>query len=241
MTEPALEIAALTRDFGRRRAVDGLTLRVEPGEIFGFLGPNGAGKTTTIRCMLGLIRPSSGDVRLFGKSIATSRVAALEGVGSLVEGPALHESLSARDHLRACRYLVGAEVPDPQLEQVLEAVGLGDRADDRAGTFSRGMKQRLALATAMLGRPRLLVLDEPTDGLDPIGTVEIRRLLKRLRDGGTTIFLSSHLLAEVEATCDRIALLDRGKLRASGTVAEVKGNGSLEDFFLAVVEASPAR
>jgi ABC-2 type transport system ATP-binding protein len=240
VSEPALSLDDLTRDFGARRAVDGVTMRVEQGEIVGFLGPNGAGKTTTIRCLLGLARPTSGDARIFGKSVVRERLAALEGVGSLVENAAIHETLSARDHLRAAAYFVGKPVPDAEIDGALATVGLADRASDRAASFSRGMKQRLALATALLGSPRLLVLDEPTDGLDPIGTVEIRKLLKRLRDGGATIFLSSHLLPEVEATCDRIAVLDRGKLRAFGSVAELKGNGSLEDFFLGVVEANGA-
>lgn len=238
--EPALEILRLTRQFGARRAVDELELRVERGEIFGFLGPNGAGKTTTIRCVLGLARPTSGDIRIFGRSVISERTEALAGVGSLVEGPALYEGLTALDHLRAAARYVGTPVSESQITEILGSVGLGDRGSDRASTFSRGMKQRLALATALLGEPRLLILDEPTDGLDPIGTVEIRRLLKSLKSRGATVFLSSHLLSEVEATCDRIALLDRGKLRACGSVAEVKGNQSLEEFFLGVVAGGVA-
>ena len=235
MEEPAIQIDGLTRNFGRRRAVDDVTLRVDRAEIFGFLGPNGAGKTTTIRCMLGLAKPTSGDVRLFGRSVARDRIAALEGVGSLVEGPALYSHLHAVDHLRACAFHVGDGVElDPHL--ALAEVGLADRAEDRVSTLSRGMKQRLAVATALLGRPRLLVLDEPTDGLDPLATVEMRRMFRRLRDRGVTLFLSSHLLAEVSATCDRVAVLDRGQLRAVGTVAALTADRSLEDFFLATVE-----
>jgi ABC-2 type transport system ATP-binding protein len=238
--EPAIELENLTRDFGRRRAVDALNLRIEAGEIVGFLGPNGAGKTTTIRCLLGLAKPTHGDARIFGKSVAREPLAALDGVGSLVEGAAIYDGVSARDHLRAAAFFVGKEVPPAEIDAALAAVGLADRARDRATEFSRGMKQRLALATALLGNPRLLVLDEPTDGLDPIGTVEIRKLLKRLRDGGATVFLSSHLLHEVEATCDRVAVLDGGKLRAVGSVGELKGDRSLEEFFLGVVEARGA-
>jgi ABC-2 type transport system ATP-binding protein len=240
MTAPAIELTGLTRDFGKRRAVDGLTLRVEPGEIFGFLGPNGAGKTTTIRCLLGLARPNSGDAKIFGRSVVTDRVAALEGVGALVEGPALYSHLSAIDHLSAAAYLVPGS-GNGELGGLLEQVGLGDRAGDRVSTFSRGMKQRLAIATALLGSPRLLVLDEPTDGLDPLGTVEIRRLLGSLRDRGVTVFTSSHLLAEVEATCDRVAVLDRGRLKAVTTVASIAGDRSLEDYFLSIVETRAGR
>jgi len=240
MSAPAIELDGLTRDFGRRRAVDGLTLRVEAGEIFGFLGPNGAGKTTTIRCLLSLAHPTSGDARIFGRSVVRERLAALEGVGALVEGPALYEHLSAIDHLRAAAFLVPG-VAEESLEPLLAEVGLADRAGDRVSTFSRGMKQRLAIATALLGSPRLLVLDEPTDGLDPLGTVEVRRLLGRLRDRGVTVFASSHLLAEVEATCDRVAVLDQGKLRAVATVSSLTGDRSLEDYFLSIVEPRAGR
>ncbi|MBI3819225.1 MAG: ABC transporter ATP-binding protein [Planctomycetes bacterium] len=225
----------MTRDFGRRRAVDALTLRVETGEIFGFLGRNGAGKTTTIRCLLGLARPKAGDARIFGNSIIHNRLAALEGVGALVESAALYDWLNARDHLRSCAALAGPETNDDKIYQLLRDVGLEGRERDRITTFSRGMKQRLALATALLGKPRLLVLDEPTDGLDPIGTVDIRKLLKQLRDRGVTIFLSSHLLPEVEATCDRVAILDGGKLLAVSSVADLKENHTLEDFFIKTV------
>jgi ABC-2 type transport system ATP-binding protein len=235
MPSAAIEFENLTRDFGARRAVDGVSLRVEPGEIVGFLGPNGAGKTTAIRCLLGLAKPTSGSARIFGSEAARDRAQALRGVGSLVEGAALFDHLSARDHLRAAAFYVGEPAPNAQIEDCLQRVGLADRAGDRASTFSRGMKQRLALATALLGDPRLLVLDEPTDGLDPLGTVEIRKLLKALRDKGATIFLSSHLLPEVEAICDRIAILDKGKLRAFGAISQLKGDQSLEEFFLGVV------
>lgn len=241
MTAPAIEFMNLTRDFGKRRAVDSLHLRVEPGEIFGFLGRNGAGKTTTIRCLLGLARPTAGDARIFGNSIITDTVRALEGVGALVEGAALYDSLCAADHLRAASWLAGTgvnnNITNSAIEELLNTVGLGGRGGDRVSTFSRGMKQRLALATAMLGTPRLLILDEPTDGLDPVGTVEIRILLKKLRANGTTIFLSSHLLAEVHATCDRVAILDQGKLKTVTNVADIDKNMSLEDYFLQVIGA----
>lgn len=231
MNPPAIEFLQLTRNFGARRAVDSLTLSVGVGEIFGFLGRNGAGKTTTIRCLLGLAKPTSGDVKIFGRSIVTDRIAALDGVGALVENAAVYDYLSARDHLHACARLVNVPAGSDRIQQILGAVGLSDRAADRVATFSRGMKQRLAIATAMLGDPKLLILDEPTDGLDPVGTVEIRNLLKTLRGRGTTIFLSSHLLPEVEATCDRVAILELGKLCATAPVAEIQQKQSLEEFF----------
>lgn len=237
MDTPAIEFDQLTRCFGARRAVDSLSFAVNRGEIFGFLGRNGAGKTTTIRCLLGLARPTSGDVRIFGKSIVNNRVAALEATGALVETAALYDYLSSTDHLRACAPLAGSNISDTNINDILERVGLGGRGDDRVSTFSRGMKQRLALATALLGNPRLVVLDEPTDGLDPIGTVEIRKILRDLKSGGTTIFLSSHLLAEVGETCDRIATIDVGRLRAVASVAEIGGGREIEEFFMKSVAA----
>lgn len=237
MAGPAIEFLNLTRDFGRRRAVDGLNFNIERGEIFGFLGRNGAGKTTTIRCLLGLAKPTSGDALLFGNSIITNRVAALSGVGALVETAALYDSMRARDHLRACAMMANCNDNDSQLDTLLGEVGLAGRERDRVATFSRGMKQRLALATAMLGNPKLLILDEPTDGLDPVGTVEIRKLLKNLRDRGATIFLSSHLLPEVEAACDRVAIIDKGKLLAITHIHDLAGRQTLEEFFLNTVAA----
>lgn len=241
VADPALELEDLTRDFGRRRAVDSVSLRVEPGEIIGFLGPNGAGKTTTIRMLLGLARPTRGDVRIHGVSVVRDRVRALDRVGALVENAAIHEHLTAEQNLRAAAFYVDHPPTPSMLSQLLAQVGLADRARDRAAQFSRGMKQRLALAVALLGNPRLLVLDEPTDGLDPIGTVEIRNLLSRLRGEGTTIFMSSHLLSEVQAVCDRVAILVGGRLRALGTVASLTGDRSLEEYFMGIAGASASR
>jgi ABC-2 type transport system ATP-binding protein len=229
---PAIEFQALTRAFGRRTAVNNLTLDVSEGEIFGFLGRNGAGKTTTIRCLLGLARPTSGDVRVFGRSIVRDRIGALENVGALVESAAVYDYLTGEEHLRACALWGGFDASPSRSKPLLEAVGLAERARDRVSTYSRGMKQRLAIATAMLGNPKLLVLDEPTDGLDPVGTIEIRQLLKKLRGAGTTVFLSSHILGEVEATCDRVAILDGGHLKAVAVIQDVVQRHSLEEFFL---------
>lgn len=207
-----IRTTALTKRYGRVTAVDDLHLHVREGDRFGFLGPNGSGKTTTVRMLLGLVLPTSGSVELFG---ARFRRDALIEVGALVEGPAFSAHLSGRDNLR----LSDAAGPGGaratrrrRVEDVLEQVGLAgvDRRPVKA--YSLGMRQRLGLASALLRRPRLLVLDEPTNGLDPQGIREVRDLLLQLNRDGTTVFLSSHLLSEVEALCTRIGVVDRGRL-----------------------------
>lgn len=221
---PAIELRQLTKRYGRQVAVDDLTLTVERGEVFGFLGPNGAGKTTTMRMVLGLIRPSSGSLRVLGAEIPTEAGSVLPQVGPLVETPALYPTLSGRDNLLAFASELGG-VPPGRIQELLEEVGLADRARERVGRYSLGMRQRLALAITLLHRPQLLVLDEPANGLDPAGTRQIRALLRNLSGGGTTIFLSSHVLGEVERVCDRVAILHHGRLAYLGEISSLRRTG----------------
>ena len=233
LQSPAIEITGLTKQFGRHRAVDSLTLAVRPGSVFGFLGPNGAGKTTTIRMLLGLIRPTQGSGRILGYDIERERAGILPQVGAIVESPAFYPILSGRDNLRVFARTAGNE--DAQtIARVLEQVGLSSRARDKVKTYSLGMKQRLAIAAALLNNPQIIFLDEPTNGLDPAGTVEIRELIGQLGASGHTIFLSSHLLHEVEQVCNEVAIINHGKLVAQGRVADLlKRDASL------LIEAEP--
>ncbi|GGM46895.1 ABC transporter ATP-binding protein [Micromonospora sonchi] len=216
----AIELEAVTKRYqGGVTAVDGLDLRVREGEVLGFLGPNGAGKTTTMRMLVGLVRPSSGHIRVLGQPPGTP--GQLARVGALIESPAFYPHLSGRDNLRlAARY---AGMPDSAADRVLSEVGLSDRAGSPYRTYSLGMKQRLGVATALLKEPILLILDEPTNGLDPAGVSEMRELLRSLGQRGHTVLLSSHVLAEVEQVCDRIAVINRGRLVAEGTPDELRG------------------
>lgn len=225
--ETILETNQLAKQFQNVPAVRAVNLRVGRGEIYGFLGPNGAGKTTTIGMILGLIAPSAGQVRLFGEPVTPRDGAPLQKVGALVGSPALEPNMTARENLRLAA-LLRPNLPIQRMDEVLEWTGLQSRsdrpgpADDRpVRTFSTGMKQRLGLALALLDRPELLILDEPTNGMDPAGMREIRLLLTGLAAQGMTIFLSSHLLHEVEQTCTRVAVLHRGQIVAEGPVAEL--------------------
>ena len=198
-------------------AVDGLDLRVREGEVLGFLGPNGAGKTTTMRMLVGLVRPSAGRIEVLGQPPGRR----LARIGALIESPTFYPHLTGRDNLRlAARY---AGVPDTAADRVLDEGGLTARARSPFRTYSLGMKQRLGVAAALLKEPSLLILDEPTNGLDPAGVAEMRELLRSLGHGGRTVLLSSHVLAEVEQVCDRIAVVDRGRLVAEGTPDELRG------------------
>jgi ABC-2 type transport system ATP-binding protein len=219
MTAP-VETRRLTKRYGALTAVDALDLTVRGGEVYGLLGPNGAGKTTTLRMLLGLIRPTSGEVRIFGHPPGH-----LEQVGALVEGPTFYPYLSGRDNLRVMARHAG--VPYRRIGLVLDQVDLTDRAGDRYGTYSLGMKQRLGVAAALLKDPRLVVLDEPTNGLDPAGMADMRLLVRRLGAAGCTVLLSSHLMTEVQELCDRVGIVVRGRLVAESTVAELRGDSTL--------------
>ncbi len=215
----------LTKRYGERLAVNNLNLEVYRGDIFGFLGPNGAGKTTTIRMILGLITPTSGSVEVLGQDVATHRAEVLPRVGALVETPALYLYLSGRDNLRVVGDALGG-VSDERIQAVLQMVGLAARQKDRVKTYSLGMKQRLGVAIALLNDPDLLVLDEPANGLDPAGIVEMRDLMRRLSAEGKTIFISSHVLGEVRQICTRVAILNLGKLVTESTVEDLtRGQG----------------
>ncbi len=215
----AIQTEELTKRYGTRLAVDRLTLQVELGEVFGFLGPNGAGKTTTIGMLLGLVRPTAGRAFVMGHDIQLNRAAALAQVGAMVEAPAFYPYLSAYDNLRILAK--AGNVPESQIDRVLADVELHDRAHDRFKTYSQGMRQRLAIAAALLGDPRLIMLDEPTNGLDPAGQHEIRALIRTLASNGRTILLCGHQLHEIEQLCERVAILKSGRLLAQGRVADL--------------------
>jgi ABC-2 type transport system ATP-binding protein len=234
MSEPVLVMEGLTRSYGGRLAVAGLDLEVRRGEVLGFLGPNGAGKTTTIRMCLGLIRPSSGRALILGRDVSSHGAEVLPRVGALIEAPAVYGYLSGRANL-LCFADALCGVPRGRVDELLDLVGLRDRQRDRVRTYSAGMRQRLALAVALLHDPELLVLDEPANGLDPAGIVEMRALLRRLAGEGRTVFLSSHVLAEVQHTCDRVAILSGGRLVRVAPVPELlaaEGGRDLEEVFL---------
>jgi ABC-2 type transport system ATP-binding protein len=215
-----IEIRGLIKRYGEITAVDGVDLSVEPGDVFGYLGPNGAGKTTSLRMMLGLIRPTAGSVRLFGRD-PQHGVAALDGVAGFVEAPCFYPYLTGRSNLELCAALDGGDGAK-RIDEVLAIVELGDRAKDRVGGYSHGMKQRLGIASALLRAPRLLLLDEPATGLDPAGMRDMRALIRNLADQGMTVLLSSHLLVEVDELCNRVAIIRSGRVAYEGSLAELR-------------------
>ena len=218
-----LQTHNLRKNYQKLTAVENVNITVRTGDVFGFLGPNGAGKTTTIAMLLGLIHPTGGEVRILGQKVTPDRNKVLHHVGALVGAiPGLIPHLSARKNLQLMASLY-PDLPKNRVETVLDMVGLTQAARRKPEQFSTGMKQRLGMALAILHQPQLLILDEPTNGMDPAGMQEMREILKTLSNEGVTIFLSSHLLYEVEQICDRIAVLNRGKLIAQGTIAEMRG------------------
>ena len=222
-----LETQQLTKKYRRRVIVDHLSLMVERGDVFGFLGRNGAGKSTTLRMALGLVRPTSGSVRVLGCDMSRQPLRALKRIGAIVEAPAFYENFSGRQNLQMFAAMSGG-AERQRIEDVLEIVGLRDRAHDRVRVYSHGMRQRLGIAQALLPDPELIILDEPTDGLDPQGLCEIRELICRLRDElRLTIVLSSHLLHEVEQVCNRVAIIDGGRLLYQGSVEDLVGKSKL--------------
>ncbi|MFD2613803.1 ABC transporter ATP-binding protein [Paenibacillus gansuensis] len=212
MTTPIVQLRNVTKRIGSKTIVDGLTFDVPKGEVFGFLGPNGAGKTTTIRMMVGLISITAGEVLIHGKNIATEFEQAIRHVGAIVENPEMYKFLSGYDNLKHYARMIPGITP-ARIQEVVDLVGLQNRIDDKVKTYSLGMRQRLGVAQALLHRPSLLILDEPTNGLDPAGIRELRDYLRRLtREEGISVVVSSHLLSEMELMCDRVAIIQNGKL-----------------------------
>lgn len=206
-----VETKRLTKKFGKETAIDHLEMKIPKGEIYGFLGPNGAGKTTTIRMLLGLMKPASGSVHLFGKDMRSNRIDILKNVGSLVENPSYYAHLTARENLEASRKILN--VPKERIDEVLKLVRLQGAANKKVKGFSLGMKQRLGIAAAMLHQPELLILDEPTNGLDPSGIIEMRQLIQSLpKEYGMTVLISSHLLSEIDQIATRVGVVSRGKM-----------------------------
>jgi len=223
MNQNVVQTQDLTKRYGDRLAVDRVSMTVQRGEVYGFLGPNGAGKTTTLRMMLGLIRPASGTATVLGRPAGAPEVT--RRVGALIEGPGFYPYLTGRDNLRVmARYRV---LPDSVVEAALERVDLADRGGDKFKTYSLGMKQRLGVASALMGDPELIVLDEPTNGLDPAGMADMRKLIVDLARGGQTVLLSSHLLDEVQEICDRVGVISHGVLLRESTVSDLRGGTSL--------------
>jgi ABC-2 type transport system ATP-binding protein len=236
---PPVEARGLVKRYGEIVAVDRVDLSVETGDVFGYLGPNGAGKTTSLRMMLGLIRPTAGSVELFGRNPLVEGARALDGVAGFVEGPRFYPYLSGRKNLRLL-----ADYDDPpsrgHIDEVLELVELRDRAKDRVGGYSHGMRQRLGIAASLLRSPRLLLLDEPTTGLDPAGMRDMRALVRRLAGEGITILLSSHLLNEVEELCNRVAIIRKGRIVYQGGLGELLATAT-SGYRLRTLEPERAR
>ncbi len=242
---PPVEVRGLVKRYGELTAVAGVDLTVNVGDVYGYLGPNGAGKTTSLRMMLGLIRPTEGIVRLFGRDPLES-VHALKGVAGFVEAPTFYPYMTARRNLQLLAAFDGDGAAE-RIDDALETVELSSRAGDRVGGYSHGMKQRLGIAAALLRKPKLLVLDEPATGLDPAGMRDMRILIRRLADQGMTVVLSSHLLAEVEELCNRVAIVRSGRIVYEGEIAALKRSAGAtyrlsttdDDRALAVCRAQP--
>lgn len=217
-----LRTRGLTKRYGTTTVVDNLNLELRGGEVFGLLGPNGSGKSTTVSMILGLVQPTSGDIEAFGMPLRGKRWEILRQIGAIIESPAFYPYLSGRDNLAIYRRALG-DIGETAIDDVLERVGLAERGSDLYREYSLGMKQRLGIASTLLRDPHLVILDEPTNGLDPAGTREVRDLIPRLASEGRTVLVSSHLLHEVEQVCDRVAILQRGIMLAEGPVADLLG------------------
>ena len=220
-----LETKNLTKSFGLRKAVDGLNLEIPDGSVYGFLGPNGSGKSTTIRMMTGLISPDEGEVYIQGNSVQKLGNKALSSVGALIERADFHKHLSGKTNLEMLARMDGADMS--RVQTVLDRTGLGNRGKDKVKTYSQGMKQRLGIAQALLSNPRLLILDEPTNGLDPQGMKEVRDLVRELSSEGITIFISSHLLDEVQKICSHVAMISKGELKTAGPIEDLLKDSDL--------------
>jgi len=233
--QPVLVATNLTKVIGKRTIVDGVSFTINPGEVFGFLGPNGAGKTTTIRMLVGLIKPTTGNVTICGFDVRHDFEKALSNVGCIVENPDLYRFMTGRENLEHFARMLSLDASE--VERVAALVALAHRLDQRVGTYSLGMRQRLGIAQALLGKPKLLILDEPANGLDPAGIREIRELLRHLaHDREMAVFVSSHLLGEVELMCDRVAIIHKGQLLREGSVSDLISNRREMEFKVGDVE-----
>ena len=221
-SEPPIEATGLKKAYRGRPAVDGIDLLVRSGEIYGFLGPNGAGKTTTLRMLLGLIRPDSGTIRLFGRNPQEDELAARAGVAGIIEEPRLYTYISGRRNLQLLASYDRSGAGQEVIDRALDLVELRDRAGDRVSEYSQGMRQRLGIAACLVRQPRLMLLDEPANGLDPAGIRFLRELLRNLAENGMTVFLSSHLLAEVQELCERVAIISSGRIVYEGSLGELR-------------------
>lgn len=236
MPEKIIEVRNLSKRFGSFQAVHDVSFSVFKGDVFGFLGPNGAGKSTSIRCLNSLIKPDSGTVKLFGESIATHRVSILGRVGSIIEKPDFYKYLSAYRNLEIFSRISGKPSSKQEIYKMLDFVGLGGREKDKFAGFSHGMKQRLGIAQTLLHNPDLIILDEPTTGLDPQGIIDIRNLILRLRnEQNKTVLLSSHNLAEIELICNRMVIINKGRSIVEGSVSDLMNGENL----ILRLEASP--
>lgn len=221
MHQPILELVDLKKTIKRREIIKGINLTLDPAEVFGFLGPNGAGKTTTIRMIVGLIRPTEGNVRICGHSITKNFVEAMSNVGCIIESPEMYKFLSGMDNLLQFAAMDN-RINTKRVHEVVELVGLGNRINDKVSTYSLGMRQRLGIAQAILNRPKLLILDEPTNGLDPSGINEFRNLIWKLAsEENMTVFVSSHLLSEVQHMCDRVSIIKQGSIIKTSSVRDI--------------------
>lgn len=229
----AISFEGLVKQYGKSKAVDNLTASVQAGRITGFLGPNGAGKSTSLRCLVGLSNPTSGSVKILGSDYQ-SLDNPLSRVGTVLDSRGFHPALTGKQNLKVVAAAAG--IPDSRVDEVLALVELTDAKDKRMKNYSLGMKQRLALAGAILGDPEILILDEPANGLDPAGIAWLRNFLRNLAAGGRTILVSSHQLAELQNTVDDVIVIHKGKLIAQGTIAEVRGEGTLEEAFLQLTQ-----
>ena len=229
MDKLILETKNLTKTFGKQKAVDNISLKIKENSIYGLLGPNGAGKSTTLKMITGMIHKTSGEIFFEGHLWSRDD---LSDIGALIEMPALYENLSARENLKVRTLLLG--LPDSRIDEVLEIVSLKDTGKKKSGQFSLGMKQRLGIAIALLNNPKLLILDEPTNGLDPLGIQELRDLIRSFPEKGITVILSSHILAEVEQTADHIGIINNGKLQYQNIINH---NDNLEELFMYVIKS----
>ena len=221
-SEPILTVRHLTKRYGSATVVDDVSFSINPGDVVGLIGPNGAGKSTVMKSLIGLVRPSGGHLELLGHPVGSAGWSeALSQVGSMIEAPPIYPRLTARQNLRYQMLAVGQPIDEARIDEILDLVGLLDEGDHRPATFSLGMKQRLGIGICLVGRPELVILDEPANGLDPAGIREIRSLLRRLPETGTTVLVSSHQLAEVQQACDSLVVLDQGRLVTAGSTADI--------------------